>query len=112
MIRNISRNTVLADRHRIAGSVFSKALGLMFRTCPHPVVFSFSREKINSLHMLFVFFPIDVLFLGKDRKVVEKKQNLLPFRFYTPRKKSMYVVELPAGTISSSRTDVGDSLEF
>ena len=76
------------------------------------LMFDFKKEKIISLHMLFVFYPIDVLFLNKDKKVVEIKENLKPFRFYTPKKKARYVVELLNGVVKSSRTTIGDSIHF
>ena len=76
------------------------------------LVFDFYKEKIISLHMLFVFYPIDVLFLSKDKKVVEIKQNLKPFRLYTPKNKARYVVELLLGTIKKSKTKLEDKISF
>ena len=57
-------------------------------------MFVFKKEKIIPLHMLFVFFPINVLFLNKNKKIVEIKNNFKPFTFYTPKNKAMYIVEL------------------
>ena len=48
----------------------------------------------SSLHMFFVFFPIDVLFLDKDKKIIEIKRNFKPFSFYKSKEKAMYVVEI------------------
>ena len=38
--------------------------------------------------MFFVFFPIDVLFLDKNKKVVELKENFKPFSIYFPKNKA------------------------
>ena len=57
-------------------------------------MFVFDKEKRISLHMLFVFFPIDVLFLDKNRKIIEIKKNFKPFTFYKSKNKANYVVEL------------------
>jgi len=61
--------------------------------------------------MLFVFSSIDVLVLD-DAKVVIASKTLLPWRFWRMPVKSMSVIELPAGTILSSRTALGDTLSF
>ncbi len=72
------------------------------------LVFAFNKDTHVPLHMLFVFFPIDVLYLNKNKQVIEVKQNFKPFTFYTPKVKARYVVELPYRTHAS----VGDSVTF
>ncbi|MBI2575303.1 DUF192 domain-containing protein [Candidatus Woesearchaeota archaeon] len=112
-IRNISRRTVLASRHRLVSSVLGKAWGLMFSSrVKTALVFVMGGEKEIALHMLFVFCPIDVLLLDRKKTVVESRENLKPFAFYTGRRKAAYVIELPAGSISRSRTGVGDRIMF
>ena len=76
------------------------------------LIFNFGREKVVSLHMFFVFYPIDVLFLNKDNKIVEIKQNFKPFTFYMPKNRARYIIELPAGSVERSKTRVGDKLSF
>ena len=77
----------------ICTSTWSKARGLMFSR-KKDLMFVFKKEKIIPLHMFFVFFPIHVLFLNKNKKIVEIKNNFKPFTFYTPKNKAMYIVEL------------------
>lgn len=86
----------------------------MFRKKLHKnaLIFIFHKGKIIPLHMLFVFHPIDVLYIDKDKKVVEIKENLKPFSFYTPKNKAVYIIELPAGTIKKTKTKPGDRIEF
>ena len=62
--------------------------------------------------MLMVFYPIDVLFLDKNKKVVEVKENFKPFSFYAPKNKALYIIELPQDSIKHSRTKIGDKIEF
>jgi len=57
-------------------------------------------------------FPIDVLFLDKSQKVVEIKENFVPWSVYFPRKKARYVVEIPKGWTKKSKTDIGDRIVF
>ncbi|MGB9748424.1 MAG: DUF192 domain-containing protein [Candidatus Woesearchaeota archaeon] len=75
----------------VCSSVLKKFLGLMFSKKKN-LLFVFDCEKRISLHMLFVFYPILVVFLDKKMFVVEKK-ILKPFTFYTPKYKAKFVLE-------------------
>ena len=79
---------------------------------PQSLIFIFKKEKIVPLHMFFVFYPIDVLFLDNNKIVVEKKENFMPFSFYTPKNKALYIIELPKNTTKSSKTKVGNKIDF
>lgn len=76
------------------------------------LIFIFDKEKIIPLHNFFVFYPIDVLFLNKNKNVVEIKETFKPFTFYTPKNKAKYVIELPQGAIKQSKTELNDKIEF
>ena len=95
-------NKILIRNVRFAKNTLERTKGLMFeekKNFNYALVFEFPIEsKIGtSLHMLFVFFPIDVLFLDKNQKVVDKV-TLQPFiPNYTPKKAAKYVIELPKG---------------
>tara|TARA_Y100000310_G_scaffold339113_1_gene430806 strand:- start:833 stop:1132 length:300 start_codon:yes stop_codon:yes gene_type:complete len=78
---------------RICKSILSQAHGLMFRKKQN-LVMIFPKERKISLHMFFVFFPIDVLILNKNKEIIEIKRNFKPFTFWKGKKKSKYVVEL------------------
>ncbi|MCH7649017.1 MAG: DUF192 domain-containing protein [Thaumarchaeota archaeon] len=112
MIKNLTKNIVIVKKAKICKSIFSKTIGLMFSIKPESLIFIFREEKIIPLHMLFVFYPIDVLFLDKNKKVVEAKENFKSFSFYTPKKKAVYITELPKGIIKKSRTKLGDRISF
>ena len=70
MLKNNNNNRILAKEAKLCKNSFSKALGLMFSRKSRTLLFVFSKEKMVSLHMFFVFYPIDVLFLDKNKKVV------------------------------------------
>jgi uncharacterized membrane protein (UPF0127 family) len=59
--------------------------------------------------MFFVFYPIDVIWLDRNFKVVDVKENMLPFTFKIPRIKAMYVLEIEKG--SSKGIKIGDILK-
>jgi len=112
MIRNQTKKFILIKKAKLCTSIPSKAFGFMFRLKKpeEALVFIFSSERRADLHMLFVFFPIDVLFLDKNKKVVDIKKDFKPFTYYAPKAQAMYVVELPAGLLG--KTKIGDIIGF
>ena len=111
-LRNLTNNSILSKNTSVCTN-FSKFIGLMLsKNKKRALIFKFSREKIIALHMLFVFYPIDVLFLNEDKIVVDKKEKFNPFTFYKSKKKAMYAVELPDGSIKKSKTEIGDKIGF
>lgn len=115
-IKNNTRKTLVASNYRLCKSVSSKARGLMFRNesyvCKNALLFDFDSPGRQSLHMFFVFYSIDVLFLDVDKRVIDEKQNFKPFTIYNSGKPSKYVIELPFGSIKASRTVIGDVLKW
>ena len=61
---------------------------------------------------MFVFYPIDVIFVNKRKLVVDVKENLRPFDTYASEKKALYAIELPAGTVRSTKTKAGHKIHF
>jgi len=97
----------------ICDSFFKKLKGLMFRKRLGPgkcLFFVFDNESIIPIHMLFVFFKIDVLWLDRNLKVVDCRLGLRPFSFATPKKPARYIVEAAAGKFNSIR--LGDIFEL
>lgn len=107
MIKNLTKNKIIAYDYKICKSRFSKARGLMFSRKKN-LIFVFDKEEYVPLHMWFVFFPIDVMYLDKDKKIIEIKENFKPFTFYNPENKAVYVVELCNNNIKNTGTVVGD----
>ena len=112
MIRNSSRKTRISGDFELCKGILCKAIGLMFSFKPKTMVFAFKKEQTLSLHMLFVFFPIDLMFIDDKMRVVEVKERFSPFTFYSSKNKAKYVIELPAGAIKKSKTSVGDLVMF
>lgn len=99
---------VVAREYGVADSFLSRARGMMFRrTFPgDALVFEFSRERRVGIHMLFVAFSLDVLFLD-DEDVVVSKRTLRPWIGYASARAST-VVEMPAG--AAEDVEEGDRL--
>lgn len=88
-------------------SIFSKSIGLMFSK-PKNIVLEFKKPRRIGLHMLFVFYPIDVLFLDENKKIVEIKENLGPFWFYSSKKNAKYAVEIGKQEKQRKKFEIGD----
>ena len=113
MIHNRTKETALIERVELADTFLKKLGGLMFSQPEElGLVFVYPTEQFISLHMFFVFYPIDVLWLDSGGKVVFLKENFRPFTVVFPPVKARFVVELPEGLIRASRTEVGDLIEI
>lgn len=114
MIKNKTKKTLICTKTKILTSILEKATGLMFhkKIIDIGYVFVFNRPMRIDLHMFFVFFPIDLLFLDKDKKVIEIKEGFKPFTLYYSKKKAYYVVELPNGKVKESKTNIMDKIIF
>ena len=76
------------------------------------LVFCYGRESIveTSIHMLFVFFSIAVVWLDAERRVVDQVLAK-PFRpYYAPSKPAQYYVEGDPGLLE--HVQIGDQLAF
>lgn len=115
--RNTTRQTVLAERLEVASSFWAKFMGLMGRPAL-PAGQGLWLAGGNNIHMFFMRFRIDLVFLskpagGKDgpRKVVSVRRGLRPWIgvvWFVPRAQG--ALELPVGTIEASGTQVGDEV--
>ena len=113
MIKNRTNKKIISKHYFVCNTLFSKFKGLMFTANnKQSLIFVFDDESRVSLHMLFVFYPIDVLFLDKNKIVVDRKENFLPFTFYRSKKKCRYVIELPVGKIKNSKTKIRDVISW
>lgn len=116
MLFNKTKRKKIIEKTRMAKTFFQKFLGLMFESRKNfnygLVFFLHEESKINAtIHMLFVFFPIDVVYLNKRKKAVDIVRNLKPFSLScTPKKPAKYFIELPAG--KAKNISIGNRLEW
>jgi uncharacterized protein len=109
---NETRGTLLAEHVETATSLWGRFMGLMGRrSLP-------SGHGLwlggNGIHMMFMRFPIDAVFLGRAapdglRPVVSVHRGLRPWTGLVPLVRGAEgVLELPVGTIDASGTARGD----
>ena len=110
-IQNKTRKMLLSEDATLCSTLWQKARGLMFRP-QQDLIFVEKEESRIALHMWFVFYPIDVIYCDASFRVVEMKRNFMPWSFYSPSQKAMYVLELKEGTVEKTNTEINDLLAF
>ncbi len=115
MLENNTTKKIIIKKVKHAKNFFSKAKGLMFqKKIDFALIFHLNSETMigASIHMLFVFTPIDVVFLNEEKKVIDLVENLQPWSLnYTPKLKAKYIIELPPKTIKG-KISLRDKLEW
>ncbi len=94
-----------------ADTIFKRMKGLLGRDSLPPGEALWLRP-CKSVHTIGMKFPIDILFIARDNRVVGMEESIPPNRFSAFVFKAAGVLELPAGAISESGTKVGDMLEI
>ena len=110
-IRNLTRHTLIADKPVLANTPLARMAGLLGRTHLDPGE-ALVITPCQSIHMLFMKFAIDVIFVDRQNKVVGVCPNMRPFRLSPVFLKAHSAIEVSAGTIASSQTQVGDSIQI
>ena len=64
----------------------------------------------QGIHTIGVLFPIDVIYLDAENRVIHCVEHLTPFRISPIRLNAASVLELPPHTIYASQTRVGDRI--
>lgn len=96
---------------KLADSFFKRFKGLMFRK-DQLVEEGLWIIPCNSIHMCFMNFAIDAVFINKEGKIVKLVEELQPWRFVKPIPHAYSVVELPAGTIKKLGLNLGDLIKL
>jgi uncharacterized membrane protein (UPF0127 family) len=115
MLRNLTTGETVAGSVVRCDTFWKRGRGLMFRrSLPEDQVYLFveGRESVaqTTIHMLFVFFPIGVVWLDRDKRVVDLTLAR-PFRpYYAPQSPAQFFVEGPPSLVE--RVRVGDQMEF
>ena len=109
--------TVPLWRLEVAGSWLSRLRGLIGRRGLGPGE-GLYLPGTNSIHMLFMRFAIDVVFVGAprtdgSRQVVAVRERLAPWTGVVWWVRGARgVVELPAGSLAASGLKLGDYVSF
>jgi uncharacterized membrane protein (UPF0127 family) len=115
---NLTRGGTLADSVESANSLWARFMGLMGR----PSLADGAGLWLpggNGIHMMFMRFPIDCVFVGRasadddSRLVVAVRRALPPWRGIVWYVRGAHgTLELPVGTIDRTGTAVGDRIRL
>ena len=110
---NRTRTTYLATELLIARTHWSRFRGLMATDASR-----FRRGQglwivpCHGVHTLAMRFPIDAVYLDQESIVIHIEQGLKPWRMAAIRVLANSVLELPMGTVSDTRTELGDQVDI
>ena len=97
-----------------------RAMGLMFRPslpADHGMLFVFDDPDFHTIWMKNCKFPIDIVWLDGDRRVVDIAPRVPPCKadpcpVYQPMRRARYVVEMNAGEAGREKVGRGAALDF
>jgi uncharacterized membrane protein (UPF0127 family) len=109
-ILNRTREQLLGDQIVVADTSEKRRTGLLKHSelAPGQGLWIAPCEAVHTIGMKFA---IDVLFLNKKRQVLKIRPNMGRWRM-SACLRAHSVLELPAGTVEATRTQVRDQLEF
>ena len=101
----------------IADSDYEIQTGLMYRSSMKKnqgMLFVFPDELPRSFYMKNTQFPLDIVFINGDHKIVSFQENAKPFSeaSLTSRYPAKFVLELNAGLVNEWGIKVGDSISY
>jgi len=112
-VYNKTRETFVATEAVVADGYLRRLVGLLGKTKRWARLGAgLWIIPSRGVHTIGMLFPIDLLFLSKDKEVVHVQEHVRPFRVSKVTLKAVSVLELPAHTIYRTGTRVGDLLEI
>lgn len=108
---NKTKQTTLADRAWLATSFLSRLKGLLF-TSSIKTGQGLLLKPCNSIHMFWMLYAIDAIFIDKQGVVVGIVENLRPWSISKTYRGAHSCLELPPGTVSHTETELGDLIEW
>jgi uncharacterized protein len=110
VVANLTRGSVLATRLEVADSGPKRNKGLLGRKglAAGEGLWIIPCE---SVHTFFMQFPIDLVYLDRKHVIKKVREGVPPWRISVCFS-AHSILELPSGTIRSTETRTGDTLEF
>lgn len=110
LVRNVTQQTLVATMVEVADNGSSRRKGLLGRDAlaQNEGIWIVPCEAVHTFGMRFA---IDIVYLNRKHRVVKTRSEVPPGRI-SASLSAQSVLELPCGTIDSSRTRPGDYLSI
>ena len=111
-VTNTGGESLVADRVKVADSFWQRFRGMML--APEPADGEgLLLSPCNSIHMMFMLYPIDAIFLDTGLKIRALYEKLPPWiGFSSIHKDVNSVLELKSGTINKTGVRIDDILRM
>ena len=110
---NRTRTTYLATDLLIARTHWSRFRGLMATDSSRfPRGQGLWISPSHGIHTFAMRFPIDAVYLDRERIVIHIEESLKPWRLAAVRVNAASVLEVPTGTVQESLTALGDQIDI
>lgn len=93
----LAKGLILQLKGAIGKKEFKEGEAIVFPLC-------------NSIHTLFLKFPVDAVFLDSNGIVVGAVRNLKPWKSSSIYLAARIAIELPSGTLDETKTRIGDKI--
>ena len=110
-ITNRTRDAVLARHSDKASNPVTRGVGLIGRR-GLPDGGGLIIQPCNSVVSFFMRFAIDVVFVSSESRVMHMIHAMPPWRTSKIVRGSKLVIELPAGVLSTTKTEIGDRINI
>jgi uncharacterized membrane protein (UPF0127 family) len=110
VVKNTTKGTQLGDNVSLAGTGKTRNKGLLGRDGLSEGEGLWIRP-CEAIHMFFMKFAIDAVFIDRKKKVTKVAASLKPWRL-SASFRAHSVIELPAGTALRTNTVPGDQIEI
>lgn len=110
-VTNQTRGSVIAERARVARSMNDRMVGLLATPEVLPGE-GLLIERTSSIHMFFMRYAIDVVFVDRSGRVTRTVSRLRPWRAIWWARGARDCLELRAGALDDTGTQRGDQLLF
>lgn len=110
-IKNITKNKIIVDNGYMANTFLTRLKGLLGKReiednegiCIYPC---------KSVHTFFMQFPIDIVFIDRDNKIIHITENLRHYRISKYVKNAEYVIEIGGSKSKKKDIEVGDEIDI
>jgi uncharacterized membrane protein (UPF0127 family) len=109
--KNVNVNSVLADKVGVAATRAERRTGLLKHDRLEPGEGLWIVPS-RGVHTFGMKFAIDVVALDERGVVIDCVANMKPWRIRLPRRGTAGVLELPAGRVAASGTQIGHRILF